>query len=255
MDIIGTCNESCEFCYQDNDGTTLSEEEVIGIADANPDLDVVEIGGGEPFLHDGLARIVSVLLGTGRKVHLSTNGTMISEELVDSVSGLNDGLELQVSLHAADPKTYQDITGKDYFDLVMHNLAKLSSAFRTSISTTVYQRNYCSVEGVIDIASGLGLPVRVLPVLPIGKGAAVGLLEPAQLDKLRGMLLAESLQRGIVVDSPLIHRNNCQALEDAYGIPKQARCPLDLGQKVYYSPRGERYSCEFCRYDVLGERR
>ena len=36
IDINGYCNEACKFCYQNLDGSTLSEDEILKLVDENP---------------------------------------------------------------------------------------------------------------------------------------------------------------------------------------------------------------------------
>ena len=58
IDINGTCNEQCRFCYQDLDGSVLSEEVILRAVDEAKSLGVVEIGGGEPFLDKRIVQLI-----------------------------------------------------------------------------------------------------------------------------------------------------------------------------------------------------
>ena len=70
-------------------------------------------------------------------------------------------------------------------------------------------------------------------------------LSPQEVSQLRGLLLVRRLEQNGMIDSPLIHPNDCRALHDAYGIAKKGKCKADCGQKAYINPKGETYRCEF----------
>ena len=85
IDINGICNEKCKFCYQDLDGSILSEKEIMGLVN-DSDADVIEIGGGEPFLDKRIVSIIANIRNKGKRVHVSTNATLIPKGLLYLVS-------------------------------------------------------------------------------------------------------------------------------------------------------------------------
>lgn len=247
IDINAVCNLACRFCYQDLDGSILSKDDILGIADANPGFDTVEIGGGEPFLHKDIIDIISGLQKRGRHVHIATNATRIPEGFLDLEEIMRENIRVQVSLHASNSQLYEKITGKDIFDKVLENTAMLKSRYSSHISSIVYQENFEDVPGIVNLADELTLPIRFNLVYPIRKEADVDLLNPVQVGQLRGYLLGQRLQKGSKIESPLLHTNNCAALECYYGIPKKNFCPVDFKTKKYISPKREEYACEFVR--------
>jgi len=256
IDINGTCNLECDFCYSELDGTRLNKDEVLNIIQANPDFSKVELGGGEPFIHPELLNIVKQLVTKDKQVHLSTNGTLIPREFLDLDNldleeTVKDNITVQVSLPAGDRESYQAVTGRNLFETVIQTAEELKENYKTVFSTAIYQRNLGQVKNILEVGYGLRIPTRVNLVFPIGKGTEVDLLTPEQVDQLRGILLVEKIKHQGLVDSPLIqepnHETNCPALSEAYGLQIKGICPLTAGRKKYYNHRGESLGCEFYR--------
>jgi MoaA/NifB/PqqE/SkfB family radical SAM enzyme len=243
IDINGTCNERCRFCYQTLDGFILLEEEVMRLVN-DSDTDVVEIGGGEPFLDKRIVGIIRGIRAQDKRVHVSTNATVIPQGLLDLEQRAKNGTQIQVSLHASNTVLYEQITGKNLFDDAVRNIRTLKPHFSMLMTSAIYEDNLSDVPQLVNLAEELGLPLRVNLVFPIGNGRNVNRLTPQQVNQLRGYLLQQKIIKGDKVDSPLIHANNCYALSEAYGLERQGICPFDCG-KVYVTPKGEKSGCEF----------
>jgi len=243
LDINASCNESCKFCSKEIDGSSMQINDVLQIADENKGE--IGISGGEPLLHPDFLTILRETRKRNRKVIVATNLTEVPEGLLDLEEEIRKDTVIQVSLHASNPELYRQITGRDLYWKVMSNLDRISTRFRTSISCAVYQDNYEDVENLVNLAYEIGLPIRVNLVMPIGNGRKVALLNERQIDQLRGYLLVEKLRKGSLVDSPLVHRNNCHALSNYYGLEKFGDCPVDAGSKVYFDVHGNKHCCEF----------
>ena len=243
IDINGICNEKCKFCYQDLDGSILSEKEIMGLVN-DSDADVIEIGGGEPFLDKRIVSIIANIRNKGKRVHVSTNATLIPKGLLDLEARAKEGTQLQASIHGSNPALYERITGKNLLDRAVKNIGTLKPHFSMLMTSAIYQDNFNDVPNLVNLAEQLQLPLRVNLVFPVGNGRNVNLLTPKQVNQLRGYLLQQRVIKGDKIDSPLIHTNNCYALGDAYGVEKEGVCPFDCG-KVYVSPRGEKSGCEF----------
>jgi len=246
IDINAFCPLRCEFCYQNLDGSVLSENEIFSIVDEHPNFDTVEIGGGEPFSDNRLVDIIKGLRSRDRKVHVSTSGVSIPEGLLDLSDEVRSGVQIQVSLHASTPELFNRITqtsNEKFFDRVVKNLKKLKEKYTTLISSTIYQSNLDDVPNIVDLANNLRVPIRVNLAFPTRNN--VDLLTSEQIDQLRGYLLVQRILTNGSVDSPLVHKNNCTAITQAYGIEKQGICPVDCNRKKYVSPKGKISQCEF----------
>lgn len=250
VDINGDCNIDCAFCYQTLDGSSHSVDDVFKIANEHPNAAVVGIGGGEPFLHPKLIEIIQGLRDKDKSVHISTNATIIPQGFLELAEKTREGVQVQVSLHASNPQLYAKITGHDLFARVMENTRIVKEYYSTLLTAAIYQENVDSVPGIVQLSKDLALPLRVNLVFPIGKGRTVDLLTQKQVDQLKGYLLGQYLVTKGRVTSPLVHMNNCAAIENAYGIEKKASCPVDSSTKLYVSPQKEHRRCEFLPQEV-----
>ncbi len=244
IDINGVCNEACKFCYQDLDGSVLPERDILNLVKNQPDKRTIEIGGGEPFLDPRIVGLTKSIRKMGRSVHISTNATLVPRGFLDLEDSVREGVQVQVSIHGSNPERYYRVHGRDLFDKVVDNAKKIKQRFSTLMTSAIYQENFDDVPNLVALSEELGLPLRVNLVFPVGKGKHVQRLSPGQVDSLRGYLLGQRLSKGDKIDSPLIHSNNCYAIANAYGVPREGLCPLDCG-KVYVSPRGSVRGCEF----------
>lgn len=254
IDINGKCNERCAFCYQNLDGSVLPIKKILELIDSSDG--VVQIGGGEPFIDDRIIDIIRFTRSKGRNMHISTNATIIPKGLLGLDEETRAGVQVQASVHASNRNLYERITGRDLFERVVENIETIKEFYSTLISSAIYKENLHDVANLVSLAERLGVPIRITPVFPEGSGRNVKLMNDNEIDQLRGYLLVQRIMKGRMIDSPLIHVNNCGALEAAYGIEKKAICPVDCASKLYVSPRGEEYRCEFLRHELTlnGER-
>jgi 7-carboxy-7-deazaguanine synthase len=75
---LAGCNLRCSYCdtlYACDEGEDLSPEEVLGKLRKYP-CRTVEITGGEPLLHEESSDLALLLLESGYRVLLETNGTL-----------------------------------------------------------------------------------------------------------------------------------------------------------------------------------
>lgn len=246
MDINGECNLNCEFCYQGLDGNILNNSQIFDIMREKMDFDVVELGGGEPFLHKELDMIIANLIKLNKKINISTNAAFIPKAILNLEKSLRNNVTMQISLHASNKDAYESIAGYDYFDNVLKNTGILKQLYKSSFNAVIYNKNFNQVKDILSIAYGLGMPIRVSPVMPVGRGRNIEKLSEEQINLLKGALLLEKIN-GKEIYSPLIERTNCPALNESYGISGAEPCSLKLGKKEYINQKGETFGCEFIR--------
>lgn len=215
--------------------------------DKTTDSHTVEIGGGEPFVHPDIADIITGIRQVGKLAHVATAGTPLPPTILQLDEKIRKGVEMQISLHAANRELYKHITGRDLFDRVLENIPKIAALYKTGITSAIYKDNLSEVKPLINLAYELELPIRINLVMPIGKGKNVTLLTPGEISRVRGEIVTERILKGNMVESPLLHQNTCYALAEAYGIEKTGVCPIDNHSKQYINPQGEKFSCEFWR--------
>jgi MoaA/NifB/PqqE/SkfB family radical SAM enzyme len=244
VDINGTCNIACEFCYQDLDGSELSLDQVSKIVADTPNTSVVNIGGGEPLIHKDIVPIIQMLYDNNKRAHISTNATVIPQGMLSLDDAVRNNTSIQVSINAATRETYEAVTGKDMFDRVLKNVDLLKPKYHTSLSAVIYRKNFDEVDQLIDLGASLGLPVRFSLAFPAGKGKLVEKITPEEANWLRGHLLVKEIAHPGSSYGPLVHEITCPLLTAVYTLGKKEGFDC-LAHKVYHDPRGVRTSCEF----------
>ena len=239
------CNLACEFCYSWNLEGQLDLSDIQRITHENPQHSIIELGGGEPLLHPEIGDIIVYLTReAGKNVPIATNGTYVPDTFCSLPEQAKNRMCVQVSLHASNRELYGEVTGKpQLFEKVVHNIPIFKRLFPTSVNTVAYKKNFYDIPNIVDLVKKYEVQHRINLALPVGRGESVALLSQGQIADLTSYLLAEKMN-GTLVDSPLLHANNCPVLENTYGIPKRGACPAEEGQKLYFSPQGI-YGCEF----------
>ena len=192
LSVTDRCNLRCRYCMPD--GTkileheeVLTHEEFLRLAAlfAQCGIDTVRVTGGEPLVRKSVAQLVAGLKATPgiRKVTLTTNGVRLAE-LVPALKAAGvDGVN--ISLDAADPETFQAITGFDQLGNVLAGLdASLAAGFHTKINFVLLVGCESRVLPVARLAQSRPVDVRFIEVMPIGAGAESRGLAPAEARKL-----------------------------------------------------------------------
>jgi len=138
-DLTNVCNLDCSFCFYRNSGFKLEgfddrdampTEKVLEIMQDLKDLGVKAIewtGGGEPTLHPKFLYIIRQAKSMGFKQALVTNGTCISDEVLEE---LKDFEWVRVSIDAATRPTYKKIKGVDMLEDALESMRKLKKIAR-----------------------------------------------------------------------------------------------------------------------------
>ncbi len=172
LNLTARCNLRCVHCYADadNSGTTksdsgtrfreLSTEEVKRLIDELVEIrtPVLLFSGGEPLLRRDIFELASYASKKGIRCSLSTNGTLITEDVADKLKkagfdyvGVSiDGLE----------KTNDIFRGRDgAFKEALDGLMNAKDAgLLTGIRFTVTKYNLKDIRRVIDILAEREIP-------------------------------------------------------------------------------------------------
>jgi MoaA/NifB/PqqE/SkfB family radical SAM enzyme len=115
-EITLKCNLRCAHCLSDSEIAApdeLSQLECLKLVDELTALKVfqVNIGGGEPFLHNDFLDLLNYAHHKGLVTCVSTNGIVIDNDLAKRLAKLKM-LYLQVSLDGATEEVNDHIRGK-----------------------------------------------------------------------------------------------------------------------------------------------
>jgi len=167
--FLESCNLRCSHCYQDNYNVkNMSLKDLLKIAN-NLDIAMakwkkqgrVSLTGGEPFLKP---KILCSLLDYFEKsdnfywLGILTNGTLISNNIVEQLKKYPKLQEIQISLDGSDAKAHDAIRGKGSFDKAISGIKLLKeNDFYVASMFTLHKQNMHDVNAVIDLVCNLGL--------------------------------------------------------------------------------------------------
>ena len=133
-EITDRCNLRCRHCLSADlrrgGGGELDRRSCEALIDELAAIQVFQInfGGGEPFLRDDFMDILRYAQSKGIVTCVSTNGTRLTEDLVDELVDM-ELLFLQVSLDGAHPETNDAIRGAGTFDRITEGDLVAHAAF------------------------------------------------------------------------------------------------------------------------------
>ncbi len=180
------CNLNCRTCVRNvwNEpmgymSDAVFDRVISGLAGFSPTPSVFFGGLGEPLLHPRIIEMVTRAKALGTTVELITNGTLLTETLLEKLLAI--GLDtLWVSLDGAHPKSYADVRLGAALPRVLENLSHFreiqsrhaSPLFglprnQLGIVFVAMKRNIADLPEVCDLAWKLGakrfLVTNVLP--------------------------------------------------------------------------------------------
>lgn len=113
IEITSLCNAKCFYCYNDSgnekhNSIKMSLIEKVIREDENISNKEITISGGEPFLHNDIIKIISLVNSKHIKCKIITNGTCLNEKVLELLKEMQ--ITLQFSLNGFVPNTHDSIT-------------------------------------------------------------------------------------------------------------------------------------------------
>jgi radical SAM protein with 4Fe4S-binding SPASM domain len=157
------CNLSCLHCYasannQRSPGELDSEAGKAFIRDlAAFEVPVLLFSGGEPLIRRDVFDMVEYARGQGLRVALSTNGTVINDEVADTLKQLGFA-EVGISLDGIGAKN-DHFRGKDgAFDSALRGIRSCAKlGLRVSLRLTITRFNVDEVPGIMQLVEDEGI--------------------------------------------------------------------------------------------------
>jgi len=204
--FLESCNLRCKHCYQEGyvpqkaDLTLVTQTiEQIGKALTSWDMTGrVSITGGEPLIDPTtLFFIIENLSKIEKITHLGilTNGTLLSDSIVEKLVEYPKLQEVQISLDGATAATHDSVRGIGVFDKAVGGLKKLIAAgIPTAIMFTASTMNSRDAGAIIDLAVEIGVnAITVERYTPFhGKDDPLA-LTPGQTKEIFETVLARKL--------------------------------------------------------------
>lgn len=195
------CNLNCIHCYeQGTSSEELTTEDCLKIIDKleRAGKPLLFISGGEPLLREDLIKLLEELKGRGFRVILSTNGTLISDELAERLSGLVSN----VSLPLYGPEEFHDAftRARGSYCKVIRSLALLRSSVGLTLKSVVTRSTSRHLDHLIELALKFGVGSIYLCDLLPRPGMEGEVLGRNEWRKLVEELIRISLDTGIEMD-------------------------------------------------------
>lgn len=191
LNITKRCNLRCVHCYagsaEPSAENELTTDEWLRVLDDLADFGspVVLFSGGEPMLHPGIVRLARHAVQNGMRAVISSNGTLLSEELADELASV--GLSyIGISLDGARDIHDRFRRVEHSFDRAIEGLRKARDAgIKTGLRFTMTKRNIADIPRVMEIMDEENIP-RICFYHLVYTGRGETLVEEAlSLDKTR----------------------------------------------------------------------
>ncbi len=176
--VTGSCTLVCKHCYSDSsprvtDQFTFEElKRILSDVKLNG-IEHVFLGGGEPLLHPRLSDVVALAKGKQLNVAVSTNGQLITYEILARL--LDAGLthDLSVSLDGPTAKINDYARGKGSFAKTLQGMYILNRFGKIvwGLNQVVYRQNLGFSGQTADLAKRLGASYfNLIRFTPFGRG-------------------------------------------------------------------------------------
>lgn len=177
-EIIGKCNYQCIHCRMDDENNQkdmLSLEKIKGIIDQLCQIQITNIiyTGGEPFLRNDFLEILEYTNRKGIGFSINTNGSLISEEIVNKLVSYEQLRLVQISLDGKDKETHDFIRNKPgAYDKAIAAIKLLKNrGVRVGVDTTVMKINHHQIRDIFMMLKDIGVDVfGARRFMPIGHG-------------------------------------------------------------------------------------
>jgi len=168
LELTRRCNNKCLYCYtvwgnpdQNYDGGCQSEmstqelKDVVGRLQEEVHIEDIGLSGGEPTLREDLPEILSYLQEKGISSTIITNGTLLSDDLIDKTV---DMCLYEITLLSFRREIHDQLAGRSgAWDEAVAGMARLKRAGGTFVAVFVATKlNYRDLPRTLELAMVLG---------------------------------------------------------------------------------------------------
>jgi radical SAM protein with 4Fe4S-binding SPASM domain len=188
-----TCNESCSHCWvsagprRSDDMTTAEIRRVLGEA-TELGAEHVKFTGGEPLSRSDLPELVEHAHALGFRVSIETNGLLLRQGLLASLSRKGASPHLYVSLDGAEADTHDRFRGKPgAFETTVANLREArKQGYYFSVHTMVRRQMIGELPALHDLVRELGASQHklILTMQNLGRGRHIRAEAEASLEEM-----------------------------------------------------------------------
>lgn len=172
LDITDKCQLNCKHCLTKllNLENELSYNQIKSVIEECKEHGAfyVKLGGGEPFLHPDIFRIIKEFSDIGMRVSLSTNGLLINERIAEFLKKYY----VKISVSIEGPKEVNNlIRGEGHYDKAIRAIKILNNAGCNPIlrvTLTRYMLDEDRMLEMIALAKSLNVKLKISYCRPAG---------------------------------------------------------------------------------------
>lgn len=155
--LTGECNLRCPYCWGPNhsikDGLNLDQWFIIVASLHNKGMTNLVISGGEPFMWPDLTMLMLAACALGFNNTLSTNCTLLADNLKDKPNVLSFTHEIGIPIDGSTPEINGRLRPGDdkTLEATLSALSLLNSEYRhihTTVRTVITQQNIDDVRNI-----------------------------------------------------------------------------------------------------------
>jgi MoaA/NifB/PqqE/SkfB family radical SAM enzyme len=167
--FIDSCNLRCKHCYQNGYNNKNIDFDILNaifkkLNEAMVKWNMkcyVSLTGGEPFLKpEGLFYLMDLIENSDnfKNIAVLTNGTLMTDKLIEKLKTYKKLSEIQVSLDGHDEKTHDAIRGEGTFLKTVSAVTMLkNSGIKTVLMFTLHKKNTASASKMPELAASLNI--------------------------------------------------------------------------------------------------
>jgi len=181
VSLTSSCNLACLYCVDEDVKASVKDpgksaplrlEEYLNIIRGIHErvgLETVRLTGGEPLLYKNILDLISGIREMGiPDVKITTNGTLLARQAsVLASAGLDSA---NVSLDAADPRTFQNITRRKNIEKVIEGIdTAINAGINVKINSVIMKHvNHDQVLPLLQFARQRKIIIRYLELMKMG---------------------------------------------------------------------------------------
>jgi radical SAM protein with 4Fe4S-binding SPASM domain len=194
------CNLKCIHCYQDEIQIKeeLSFDQIKKAAimlkktiDKWGMLCEISVTGGEPFVRKDWFEICKMFEELDFFLSILTNGTIITEEILEKLKQLKNLKYIQVSLDGGTRSVHERIRGINTFEKALSTIRLFKeNGFRVATKFTIHKLNQNDLKAYLDLTENIDVDlISVARLIPWGAGKQIKEMTMSKLEVKRAFEL------------------------------------------------------------------
>ena len=198
IEVTEKCNLRCKHCYLDascEKTSVITYEQFKNLVEVFKKNHVLnlELTGGELFVNPEAYEILELALRQFATVGILTNGTILSDKVLDLLAKNKEKIMINVSIDSTNPQIHDTFRGMEgAFEKTCSNIKRLTDAgIPVRVASSIFSENMWEIDKLADLAVSLGAKMFAFNFIEdFGRGTQMG-----KQDKVEERLDAEAYIR------------------------------------------------------------